>query len=290
MTEVSDFSQTIAKKGPASLAEMQATAAWQAAFGVTEFTLYYNRWERDAKDYRAYCDFVGRLNALLREAELAPRVLLYYPIYDLWGEYLPVAEPLTLESQSQRAQQIVKSFLELGQQMVKRQISFALVDHELLAGAEVRDAGICIGGQRFAALVLPAGVEMPNSAAKKVDRFEAAGGLVFRHRASGKGIDFSALAGVYESGALSVRTERVLVGRFVRDGRNILLVVNVAAKPYSGAIVVKNGVQWLVADPANGRIEHAKTDETGGIAVSLPSRGAVLLIGPLPNIKVTAPR
>ncbi len=53
--------------------------------------------------------------------------------------------------------------------------------------------------------------------------------------------------------------------------------------------MVKNGVQWLVADPANSRIEHAKTDETGGIAVLLPPRSAVLLIGPLPNIKATQP-
>ncbi|MHC4890082.1 MAG: hypothetical protein ACYTEO_11550, partial [Planctomycetota bacterium] len=152
MTEVSDFSQRMAKKGPASLADMQATAAWQAALGVTEFTLYYNRSEQEAKNYRAYCDFVGRLNALLREARPAPRVLLYYPIYDLWGEYVPMAGKLTLESQSKRMQQLVKSFLQLGQRMVRGQISFAVVDHELLASAKVRDASMRIGRQRFSTL------------------------------------------------------------------------------------------------------------------------------------------
>ncbi|MBN2296356.1 MAG: hypothetical protein JXM70_28265, partial [Pirellulales bacterium] len=35
MTEVSDFSQKMAGQGPADLARMQATAAWQAAWGVT---------------------------------------------------------------------------------------------------------------------------------------------------------------------------------------------------------------------------------------------------------------
>lgn len=288
MTEVSDFSQRMAKKGPASLADMRATAAWQAALGVTEFTLYYNRREREARDYRAYCDFVGRLNALLREAHPAPRVLLYYPIYDLWGEYAPVAKKLTLESQSKRMQQLVKSFLQLGQRMVRGQISFAVVDHELLAGAKVHGAGMWIGRQQFGAIVLPAGVELPKSAAEKVDRFKAAGGQVFGEKGPGAGVDFNALAGIYNSGLLSVRSDRVVVGRFVRDGREILAVVNVAARPYIGGVAVKNGKMWLVADPASGRIEPAKTDKVGRVAVLLPPRGAVVLIGPL--IKTTAPR
>ena len=60
MTEVSDFSQKMAKQGPAALDAMQAAAAWQAGWGVTEFTLYYGVTDRSAEDYRAYCDYVGR--------------------------------------------------------------------------------------------------------------------------------------------------------------------------------------------------------------------------------------
>jgi len=310
MTEVSDFSQRMSKKGPASLADMQATAAWQAALGVTEFTLYYNRSERDARDYRAYCDFVGRLNALLREARPAPRVLLYYPIYDLWSEYLPIAGKLTLETQSKRMQQLVKSFLQIGQRMVRRQISFAVVDHELLAGAKVQDAGtvrnsaigehpekgeisngavMWIGRQWFSTLVLPVGVELPKLAEEKIDRFKTAGGQVFQEKGSRMGIDFNALAGVYESGLLSVPTDRVVVGRFVRDGRELLAVVNVADRPYIGGIAVNKGESWLVADPASGRVEPAKIDEDGRVAVSLLSRGMVVLISPLIKTKMTAP-
>jgi hypothetical protein len=127
MTEVSDFSQNMEGKGPASLTDMMATAGWQAALGVTEFTLYYDYRKRKNNTYKQYCDFVGRLNAFLREAQPAPRVLLYYPIYDLWGEYLPVAEKLTMDSQSKKMQRIVNSFMKLGQQMMKKQISFAVV-------------------------------------------------------------------------------------------------------------------------------------------------------------------
>ena len=114
MTEISDFSEVHNGQAPAALRDMEATAAWQAAWGVTDFNLYYSPAAHPVEKYRAYCDYVGRLNAVLKPATLAPQVLLYYPIYDLWAEYLPVAEPLQLRSQSQRAQQIVNSFTRLG--------------------------------------------------------------------------------------------------------------------------------------------------------------------------------
>jgi hypothetical protein len=131
-------------------------------------------------------------------------------------------------------------------------------------------------------------VELPKPTAETVDRFKAANGQLFREKDSGAGVDFNALAKVYESGLLSVRSDRVVVGRFVRDGREILAVVNVAARPYIGGVAVKNGEAWLVADPASGRIEPANIDEVGRVAVSLPSRGGVVLIGPL--TKTTAPQ
>ncbi|MDH4242055.1 MAG: hypothetical protein OEW48_21040, partial [Phycisphaerae bacterium] len=287
MTEVSDFSQRMAGKDNASPANMQAVAAWQAALGVTEFTLYYSRGERSAGEYHSYCDFVGRLNAVLREARPVPKVLLYYPIYDLWAEYIPVAEKLTIQSQSKRMQQIQKSFLELGQWMVRRQISFALVDHELLAHADIRDAGLWIGGQGFKALVLPAGLELPKPVTEKLESFEYTGGQVFRAKASQPEIDFDTPAGIYENGALSVKSDRIVVGRFVRDERDILLVVNVGEKPYIGAVASKNAAEWLVAEPASGRLERAKVDEAGQISISLPPRGAVLLIGPRKTMKTS---
>jgi hypothetical protein len=290
MTEVSDFSQRMAGKGNASPANMQAVAAWQAALGVTEFTLYYSRGERSAGEYLAYCDFVGRLNSVLREARPVPEVLLYYPIYDLWAEYIPVAEKLTIQSQSKRMQQIQKSFLELGQRMVRRQISFAVVDHELLAGAEVRNSDLIIGPQRFKALVLPVGVDLPKPAIKKLGRFGDASGRIFRAKASQPEIDFDTLAGIYESGVLSVKSDRIIVGRFIRDERDILLVVNVGTKPYIGAVTAKNAAEWLVAEPTSGRFERAKIVEAGQISISLPPRGALVLIGPRKTVKILAPR
>ena len=280
MTEVSDFSEKMVGKGPASLELMQAAAAWQAALGVTEFTLYYNRAERSAENYLAYCDFVGRLNAVLREAKPAPEVLLYYPIYDLWAEYLPVADKLTIQTQSERMQQIQKSFLDLGQRMVMERISFAVIDHELLASAKVGDSDLTIGTQRFKALVLPTGVELPEQAVQKLKLFENAGGRIFRAGPSLSNVDFGKLSGLYKNGVLTVKSDRIIVGRFIRDERSILLFVNVASKPYTGAVNVIKAADWIIAKPADGRFEKAKVDGNGQIALSLQPHGTVLLIGP----------
>ena len=279
MTEVSDFSETMAKRGPAPLADMCAAAAWQAALGATEFTLYYNRAARSPTDYRAYCDFVGRLNSLLRDARPAPRVLLYYPIYDIWGEYRPVAEPLTLNSQSDRMKKLVNSFMSLGEHTTRRQIPFALIDHELLATVEVREGHILVNGRAFDALVLPAGVEMPKSAAEKANLFKAAGGKILADGADGN-TQMDALAALYGSGALSSPNDRIVVGRFVRDGKDILVIVNVAAKEYNGGVTAENASAWLAADPASGRIGPAAADSNGNIILSMPPRTALLLIGP----------
>ncbi|OHB60751.1 MAG: hypothetical protein A2168_00840 [Planctomycetes bacterium RBG_13_50_24] len=283
MTEVSDFSQVMDNGNAASLEHMQATAAWQAAMGVTEFTLYYDYRSRSAEDYRSYCDYVGRLNAVLRDARPACRVLLYYPIYDLWSEYLPIPGKLTVESQPDRAQMLVNSFMELGQQMVRRQLTFALADHELLSRANVRDSQLDIQGHRFGAIALPAGVVLPETAREKIEQFQSNGGIVIRPATQGAGIDFEKLSGLYAGGSLSTPNDRIVLGRFQRNGREVLVLVNVSSETYHGDIECRNSAAWLAADPGTGIIKAATT-EAGKVKISLKSRSAILLIGAAPTI------
>jgi len=281
MTEVSDFSQIMDNGNAASLEHMQATAAWQAALGVTEYTLYYDYRRRSAEDYRSYCDYVGRLNAVLRDAQPTCRVLLYYPIYDLWSNYLPIPGKLTVESQSDRTQKLVSSFMELGQQMVRRQVTFALADHELLSQADVQGSQLDVRGHRFEALVLPAGVMLPKTAMEKIEQFRSNGGIVTQPAKQGAGIDFKKLSGLYADGSLSTPNDRIILGRFQRDGREILILVNVSSEPYHGDIACRKSATWLAADPGTGRIERAATDAAGKVTISLKPRSAIFLIGTL---------
>jgi hypothetical protein len=211
-TEVSDFSEKMSGAGPVALPQMQATAAWQAAFGVTEFTLYYSSADRTAEDSRAYGDFVGRLNAILRPAKLAPEVLLYYPICDLWAEYRPMAAPITLDSQTPRARAIVASFNRLGQALTRSQIPFTLIDHDFLAAATVRAGGILeIGGHRFRALVMPRDIELPAAAGRVLARFEARGGPVLLDSAASPLGGPALAAAIRPRFALSPTMDRVVL-------------------------------------------------------------------------------
>ena len=280
MTEVSDFSQTMGGQGPAGLPEMQATAAWQAAWGVTEFTLYYGIHQRSAEQYRTYGTYVGRLNALLKPARMENEVLLYYPVRDIWAEYLPVAEPLRLSSQSSRAQRIVGSFSRLGQVLQRSQIPFTIIDHEHLAAAKpAGDGSLRIGNHRFTTLVLPADVELPRLAAGVADQFRKGGGQVLADEKQSGALSPKALvAAIRPACRISPVSDRIALGSFVRDGRRILLLVNVGKQPYQGKITVKPAGNWLLLDPADGSIRPAEKADNDHLNLVLAPRQAVLLV------------
>lgn len=277
MTEVSDFIEKMGGKGPASLVDMQATAAWQAAWGVTEFTLYYAIPDRPAEEYRAYCDCVGRLNAILAEARLDPEALLYYPIRDLWEEYLPVAGPLALASQSERAQRVVRSFDRLGWTLVRSQVPFILADAEALAAARAGASGLVVAGRAFRAAIVPEGCELPEGAAAALAEFRASGGAVLVDAAA------SPLSGAKIREALQPRfrldppSEAIVLGAFDRGGRRALLLVNVGGAPYEGRLCAAASGEWVRLDPASGSAVAAAPRE-GALPLALAPRQALIFL------------
>ena len=128
MTEVSDHSERMSDAGPVDLQSMCATAAWQIAMGATEFTLYYSIKDRGEANHKKYCDYVGRLNAILRNAKPVYDVVLHYPIVALQEEYIPMAEALALRLMSQRTKDLISDFEGSGRRLLERQISFVISD------------------------------------------------------------------------------------------------------------------------------------------------------------------
>jgi len=249
---------------------------------VTDFTLYYGMTDRPAEAHRAYCDFVGRLNAVLKAARPAPEVLLYYPIYDLWAEYLPVAGRLTAKSQSQRAQQLAASFIRLGETLQRNQIPFTLIDHEYLAAAKASPEGkLAIQGRSYGTLLLPDGAELPSAAAEVAAKLKEHGGRVIDERELAAASSGSSIAEVLRSGErISPPSPSIAVGRFVRDGHRVLLIANVGTEAYSGSMEADEAGDWHVMDPGTGRIHLARGDENARLSLSLAARQAVLLVCP----------
>jgi hypothetical protein len=280
MTEVSDFSQTMSGSGPASLALMQATAAWQAAWGVTEFTLYYRYDNRPAGVYRAYCDYIGRLNAILKSAALHRPILLYYPIRDLWAEYVPQAGPLHLASQSDRARRIVESFNRLGRSLQRAQIPFALIDHQHLAAATVQPGGrLNAGSGTFDAVLLPDGADFPPEAQSTVRAVGVPPVRVVRDETKTPGPTKDALRLWFRPAHRIVPdSDQIACGEFTRDGRTILLLVNVGREPYRGRLQTDMAGPWCVLNPATGDIRGVVRDEKSGVELTLAPHEATLLI------------
>ena len=288
MTEVSDFAQKMATGKPASLEAMQATAAWQAALGVTEFTLYYDSmWrlinqfspETERENRHPYTNYVGRLNALLRDAQPETCVLLYYPIQELQTLYMPIAGPITLESQSPRIREIIASFNHLGRELLTHQIPFLMADAKILKNAIVQDGKLVINGRHFTALALPTG-EQISKTIPAISQLETAGGIVLRDGEPSKQqpLDVSKLANICPLGQMDPPCADIVMGRFMRQGRHILLLVNTSQQIYTGSIAANHISNWSVADPATGKIETVSLTDAGRLAVKLDGHTAIMFI------------
>ena len=245
MTEISDFAQKMGgDKKPVDLSWMRAAAAAEAAWGVTEFTLYYQIQDRGDEIHRQYCDFVGRLNAVLRNASLYRPVLLYYPIETFQEEYIPTAEPFSLQTQSAAARRAVESFERLGGWLTQMQIPFTLIDYAFLAKAESKGKEIELAGSRFHMLVLPS-VELPKSSADTIDRLRKGG---FRILADGKDT-----IAVPDMPKLEPASPKIVFGQFKREGYDIFVLTNADKENvYEGRLANVAGTAGFILDPQTG--------------------------------------
>lgn len=268
MTEISDHGQRTRKDDPrpAELSWMQAASAGEAAWGVTEFTLYYGIADRGESVHKAYCDYVGRLNAILREATPQYTALLYYPSAELQREYRPTAQPLSLEAQSERMKEVVGSFDRLGDILVRSQVPFILVDDR-----GVRD-WVRRSGRGDWPLFVPRGVEISPDIA----------GLGLKIRCDDSD-DAVSMENVRQKLAAETETfdppsRWLTFGKFLRDGKTIYVVVNADDKAYHGVLRTPETVGTATGsqlDPATGVMTSLPTG--GNLPVTLEPSQAVLL-------------
>ncbi|MFB3789091.1 MAG: hypothetical protein ACE15F_22255 [bacterium] len=265
MSETSDHSEQMNKRS-ASLDEMRATAAWQFAQGVTDLTLYYGR-NRPGDEYKQYADFVGRLGALLTPARRAARVALYYPVTDLWAEYKPEAEPLSLDRQSETMQKIVRAFPEICAQLTRAGIAFVLVDPNHVAQASIQGRQLKIQNGVFDALLIPAVGEIPADARTVMERFKNAGGAVVDTTGGGW---LEALK-PYPAAEVKTETPGGLWARFERGGEAILLFVNTAASDWNGMVSLPAGKVIRRWNFAAGSVQEVPAESlaTGALKVTL---------------------
>lgn len=286
MCEMSDFDQTFSGKDPADLPHMQAATAWQMAFGVTDFNLYYTITygdkypDRKEAAYRKYCNFVGRVNSILMEAKPIRKTLLYYPIYDFQREYIPTAEEMSLNTQSGLTSTLSVSFCNLGSNLLKAQNQFVLVDYLTLEKATVNSDGtIQIGNIQYSSIVFPKGVVFPPSVLNLVGQAKAKGvKMVFANdfNECPSPEQLSKLAGV-ENRLIPANTS-IAFGEFMQMGRAVFLMVNTGNDPYTGQLKILKGRRYQVMDPQTGEVSTEKNLEGHAIALNLEPLQSKLFI------------
>ncbi len=271
MTEVSDFSEKMSGRGPADLAAMQAAAAWQAAWGVTDFTLYYGIQDRSAEDYRAVLP-------VRRPAELDPQTGQLRPSRAVvLSDPRPVAGISARGRAAERAVAVAESSDD--HQLVHAVGTVAPAEPDPVragrsptAGHGAHDAGrpngAAPGEQRFTAILCPQGAQLPLDAAA-LARFRSQGGLVLVDQPDEPISRESLLDALKPPYRFSPASDRIALGQFRREGQQVLLVVNVGREPYEGKLIAEQPGSWCVLDPASG-MKRRRPDERGQYHSAFP--------------------
>jgi hypothetical protein len=279
MCEMSDFVQTMGNKGPVNIQEMLAAAAWQMAFGVTDFALYYtisygDKYPyRNEEKYKEYCDFVGRINSLVMEATPVRKVLLYYPIYDLQREYIPAAEKMSRNTQSEWSKIVESSFKNLGSNLLKAQNQFVLVDYLTLEKATVAEnQTIQIGRNQYSSIVFPRGVVFTPSVSKLVEVAKNKGVTIIFADDFDETPSPEQLTGlVGNENKLVPSSMDITFGKFTREGREVYVLVNTGKKEYVGEMALPGRKKYAEVDPQTGTVSAQQKISKNKIGVELNS-------------------
>ncbi len=136
---------------------------------------------------RPLWDYVARLSAVLSQGDHVAPVALYYPIEQAWDTMTPEQpgpfdgrawEPWQLPRPDLPVQRTDLSLIGLGLHLPRHQYDFDLVDHTVLASANVADGLLRVGREIFRVLVIPDTDTLHAPALRQALALAAAGGTV----------------------------------------------------------------------------------------------------------------
>lgn len=289
MCEMSDFVQTMAGKEPVRLEEMQASTSWQMAWGVTDFNLYYkisyrNKFQhRNESTYKAYCDFVGRINAIVLDAKPVKSALLYYPIYDMQREYQPTATPVSINTQNEKVRQVEASYHQTGLSLAMAQVPFILIDNLILGKATITGhATISVGGNEYTSLIIPQGSSFPPEVEMLIGKMKDRGiKVITTGQKNSNPTEEELLKELNPAERIIPVNGELAFGKFSREGHDIYLLVNSGSVAYTGQLTVLQKGKWNILDPQTGKIAQTHSSSLNGknsIPVSLASNQTMIYV------------
>lgn len=303
MSEASDYGQRHRKPGDTrpvyqvSAREVVGSLNRQIWGGVNTFTSYY-RWRPFSRAARvAINEEVGRTLTFLREGHAAADIALLYPADSLMVGF----EPQRHGGGGAAARYTANLVNAAGRALFAANRSFLFVDAETLERAEVRNGLLAKGDLRWRTVLLPGVSTLPVGAARKLEAFRKAGGLVLalgarprNSRTAFPDAEVARLAAnwtflddartVLLADVLDARHEPALrrvagpedvlrtAHRRTASG-DVFFVLNDSPDAWSGAVRLAGGVAARIWNPRVGRA----TSGAGDLALDLPPYGGVVL-------------
>ncbi len=255
------------------------------------------------RDLPAFNGYIQRCQSILQSGKPSSEVLIYFPYHDILHDGQAKLPLFTVHNQDKWLH--TSNFYDTAMTLWKEGVTFDFTSDDLLLRASVRDGRVILGGNSFAALVLPEVKHMPVETLEKMAQLAAQGAkIIVRNRMptdvpgfddlakrraaletlkKDNASDFKPDAGNLMGTLLRekvIREPMTQAGlRFVRrnlpDG-HAYFIVNRSGKTFDG--VVRLGVPFqsaLVMDPWDAH-------KTG----TAPSEGIPLRLDPLQSIVV----
>ena len=273
--------------------------------GINIFTSYLPRKPgRGAKgytkeEYRFLNEYSGRLTQVLRGADREAQVALYYPIAMFQADLLASGERWGAINSRHNTRQQAWDRTEGA--LLTGDIEYLIVHPEGVAEAKIENGRMKIGAGSYHTLVMPQLEFLQLAVAKQLERFEKAGGkVIWVDRVPGGAehadndvavrtalkdakatptnkLAESISASFSSSFDLSVTpgTDRMLVGRFNRKGKQVYLLVNRLQESISATVTRKSGRgSFTVLDPSTGAIKSVRLPAE----MSLEATRALLIV------------
>ena len=232
-------------------------------------------------EYRALNEYIGRVCVLLRGAQPAASVALYYPVAMFQAEYRPSKQFWPALLPAYEARQAAMDHTENALRAAG--ISFTLVHPEAVAQSDVSKGAMQIGCGAYRYLVMPQMEFLPLAVLDKIHAFEAGGGSVLwvdtkPQLGESAGDDAAVVAGLAAAKVMhpadlaanipspypatfdlrfGPASERLGVARFLRNGQAVYLLVNQTDQPLQASAQSAVTAKVRVFDPVTGNIREA---------------------------------
>jgi hypothetical protein len=273
--------------------------------GVNQISTFIFWNQYTAYDYRQFNEYLGRLSLVLRGAEAASPVAMYYPIETFQAGFTPSPstwDPKLWPDSWTHLAGLVKVYDTIAKSLVDHGYNFSWLNGKAIESATIRNGRLVVGPHEYTELIMPAVEVLPLAVAEKLEAWQKAGGKVLwvnsrpslgdapgEHEAMRKAFasdpvitpgDVIGQLGDAAPDGFRLRVDKagedIFIGRFLRDGRRVsYLINNREAKESFGLSLEGAGPDTVqVYNPVDGTI----TERTLPASLEIPTASSVFII------------